>query len=123
MKRERDTSASRQPAKTSHRRVAQGSIASKHIEAFRMGRHNPPRHVMPWARQEERLLLILDWLGRTCTVACCGTDITAVLVMLSIASLTLSITASGAPPCSIATVGFSSKFGVLGKKLVASEVG
>jgi hypothetical protein len=44
------------------------------------------------------------------------TRITAVLVMLSVVSLALSIAASAASPCSIATMGVSSKFGVVGRK-------
>jgi hypothetical protein len=45
-----------------------------------------------------------------------ATRTTAVLVMLSIVSLTPSIAASAVPPCSIATVGVFSKFGALGGK-------
>jgi hypothetical protein len=44
------------------------------------------------------------------------TRTTAVLVMLSNVSLTPSIAASAAPRCSVATMGVSLKFGVLGGK-------
>jgi hypothetical protein len=39
-----------------------------------------------------------------------------VLIMLSIVSITLLIAASAVPPCLIATIGVSSKFGALGKR-------
>ncbi len=52
-----------------------------------------------------------------------ATRTTVVLVMLSIVSLTLLIAALAPPPCSITTVGVSSKFGVLGGKFIKKEYG
>lgn len=48
---------------------------------------------------------------------------TAVWVKQSIVSFTPSIAASAVPPYSIATVGVSSKFGVLGGKFIKKEYG